>query len=61
MENEAEKAPLGDAVQVSQQEEDEHYPTGPKLWAILTAVALVMFTVMLDASIITTVRELILA
>lgn len=40
-------------------EEEMEYLTGPKLWAILTGIALVTFTVMLDASIITTVRDLI--
>lgn len=39
-------------------EEEMEYLAGPKLWAILTGIALVTFTVMLDASIITTVREL---
>jgi hypothetical protein len=51
-----------DEVQIPQEDQDEaqYHLTGPKLWAILFAVGLIMFTVMLDVSIVATVRRLIL-
>lgn len=56
-----EDGPQDDVQENNAQEEDGgEYVTGIKLWSILIAGTLVQFTMMLDQSIITTVRLWIL-
>lgn len=56
VETKSEKSAHGDDMQENDnQEEDEEYITGFKLWAILISGTLVQFVMMLDQSIIATV------